>query len=241
MIAELTYSSGKKELTALSEVFHKEAALAGNEEWNWKFENSIARVREELGNIPVLDVSCFDVSSPEGLMCAEELRNNFREVLLMVIADSGMSPMTYLKPSVMPASLLLRPYTKEQMKHVIHEFISAFMRERDTEPEDQYVIETRDGKTFVPIGKIVYFEASQKKILIRVGAYEYETYDTMDRLMETLPDFFLRVHRGFIVNTREIDSVKLSENLIFMRDGSMVPVSRSCRAKVKALTESFPH
>lgn len=238
MISNLTYSSRKKELSELESVLHKEAALAGNEEWNWNFEDSIADVQKDLTGIPVLDLSCFDVSSAEGLTGAEQLRKRYREVLLMVIADGKMSPMAYLKPSVMPASLLLRPYTAEQMRNVIHEFIAAFMQERDTGQEDQYVIETREGKTLVPIRKVSYFEASQKKILIRVGSLEYETYDTMDRLAETLPDYFLRTHRGFIVNTKEIDHIKLSENLVYMKNHSVIPVSRSYRADVKNLWKS---
>lgn len=238
MISSLTYSAGKKELNSLCEAFHREAAYAGNEEWSWNFEKDMDEVREDIEKLSLLDISCFDVSSKEGLQEAEQLRQKFHDVYLMVIADSKMSPMSYLKPSIMPISLLLRPYSKEQMLSVIHEFIAAFMQTRDGGDEEQYVIETREGKTFVPISRIVYFEASQKKILIRVGSAEYETYDTMDRLVETLPDFFIRTHRGYIVNQREIDRIKMSDNLIYMKDGSMIPISRSYRSAVKNLWQA---
>ena len=124
------------------------------------------------------------------------------------------------------------------MKKTIHDFIHAFTDARSGDAGTEYVVETREGKTFLPIQKITYFEARQKKIYIRVGAREYDTYDTIDRLAEKLPDQFMRCHRSFIVNRKMIDYIRLSENRIFLRDGSVIPLSRSYRFAFKSLRGS---
>ena len=62
---------------------------------------------------------------------------------------------------------------------------------------------------------------------------EYGFYLTMDRLAEELPEQFLRCHRSFIVNSRKIRKIMLSQNLIGLEDGFDIPLSRSYKAVLK--------
>ncbi|MDO4623188.1 MAG: LytTR family DNA-binding domain-containing protein [Eubacteriales bacterium] len=236
MIYSINYSKQIGELERLKGMLRDAAAFAGDEEWKWFFTPDGQKLQDAYADFPVLDLSCLDVTGKEGIARAEELRKRYAEVYLMVIADMQMSPMQYLKPSIMPASLLVRPYTDAQMEQVLREFVSAFMgTKEEVKEEEQYVIETKQGRTFIPVSKISYFEARQKKIFIRVEAMEYDSYDTIDGLMKKLPPVFVRCHRSYIINRNKIEHVQLSENLVYLRDGSAIPISRSYRADMKAL------
>lgn len=236
MIESIAYSEDQTEKALLEQYFRREAALAGNEEWHWCFAGDRRTLREHLGGVQILDLGCLAVTGQRDIADAEEMRRRFGEMMLMLVADSRISPMKYLKPSVMPTSLLIRPWKEEELKQVVHEFVSAFLDTREGDvPEQNYVIETKDGRTFLPLGKISCFEARQKKICIRVEAVEYEAYDTIEHLAGTLPDEFVRCHRSYIVNRKKIVRINMSENLICLEDGTCVPISRSYRAKVRTL------
>lgn len=235
MIYSINFDGQEEELNRLEHTMHDEAAFAGDDEWKWLFTSDFKKVLAAEDAFPVLDISCLDITGKGGTKRAEEVRSRYRESAIMIIADSKMSPLEYLKPSIQASSLLLRPVTEEMMKKTIHDFIHAFTDAKAGGTGTEYVVETREGKTFLPINKIAYFEARQKKIYIRVGAREYDTYDTIDRLAEKLPDQFMRSHRSFIVNRKMIDYIRLSENSIFLRDGSVIPLSRSYRSAFKSL------
>lgn len=234
MISCLTYSSIRQELAKLECIMKDEAAYVSGEDWNMQFVSCPEQIEVYLKSGKLLDLACVDITSEGMLARVEALRAAYKKALLMVIADAGISPMTYLKPSVMPNSLLLRPAAPCQIQRVVKELFAAFMQEHSSdEAEDVFVLETREGKTFIPYKHILYFEAREKKVFVRVGNAEYALYETLERVKEVLPAVFLRCHRSYIVNTSKIERVVLSRNIIELPGGILVPVSRSYRMDVK--------
>ena len=97
------------------------------------------------------------------------------------------------------------------------------------------LIETREGRTYVPFSKIYYFEAREKRIYVRLKKQELTFYDTIEHLSERLPDGFIRCHRSFIVNRSRIQRVMLSKNLIELEQNMEIPLSRSYKPVFKEL------
>lgn len=236
MISHLTYDSKEKESVQLKQIMKDEAAYISEEEWIWNLFQEYSKLREYLADGPVLDLAVLDITNPEMLAYLADFRKAYKEAMLMVIADATISPMQYLKPTVMPNSLLLRPADPVQMRQVVKEFFEAFSAERIQEDsEEMFVVETREGKTFLPYSKILFFEAREKKVFVRAGTSEYALYDTLENIIERLPEGFLRCHRSYIINKEKIERVMLSKNLIELKDGAAIPVSRSYRMDVKNL------
>ena len=229
MIYSINYNAVEKELQSLKHELRDCAAHVTDEEWTWVFARSLEEVRKSLASMSVLDLACMDISRKQEAEQAEKMRSLFPQMMMLVIADENVSPMQYLRPSIRPSSLLLRPFGQEQAQRVIQEFLTAWVSERDRHPEESYVVENREGKTILPYQTILYFEARQKKVFVRVGAVEYDTYETMDHLEEIIPERFVRCHRSFIVNTERIRKISFRDNLIMLTDGSQIPVSRSYR------------
>lgn len=234
MISQLTYDSKEQELELLKKIMKEIAADISEEEWNWNMFKDYPEVWDFLKEYPVLDLAVLDITDEEMLNQLTAFRKEYREVMLMLIADVTISPMQYLKPSVMPNSLILRPAAPEQICTVVKEFFSAYIEERKEErTEEKFVVETREGKTFLPYSKIFFFEAREKKVFVRAGNTEYALYATLENIYERLPDSFLRCHRSYIVNKEKIERVQLSKNLVELKDGAVIPVSRSYRKDVK--------
>ncbi|MCL2287250.1 MAG: LytTR family transcriptional regulator DNA-binding domain-containing protein [Firmicutes bacterium] len=84
----------------------------------------------------------------------------------------------------------------------------------------------------IPYSKILFFESNSKKIIVRTEAQEYEFYDSIEEISANAPDFFLRVHRSFCVNLRQIDTLTPADKTIILKDGSFVPFSRTFKQKL---------
>ena len=87
---------------------------------------------------------------------------------------------------------------------------------------------------FSPYSQIYYIEVRGKKIFIRLKEKEYSKYDSMEHVMEELPDQFIRCHRSYTVNKEYIVGIRLSNNLIMLEDDIIVPLSRRYKADMKA-------
>ena len=154
----------------------------------------------------------------------------------MLLADTSISPMSYMKPSIKATSLLLRPSSDENMQEVLKEFLIDFVEKHEgNDPEHVFKIETKREVQYIPYDKIFYFEARKRKLYVRTLSEEYPFIDTVDHLEEILGEQFIRCHRSFIVNTRKIVGISLSDQLINLTNELAVPLSRGYKSNVNKI------
>lgn len=178
------------------------------------------------------DIAYLEVFSEQGLSAAEQVRRAWKNVYMVLIVSGSLSPLKYLRPTIMAASLLLRPFQKEQAKESIREAISFLPSGKEGE-EDVLVIADRDGKLRLSCRDILYFEARAKKIYAALENEEYGFYDSMEHLMERLPSYFFRCHRGYVVNLRHLKRYQSTAGLCVLGTETEIPVSRSYRQRMK--------
>lgn len=201
------------------------------EVWNY-FRHSEAE--KFLQSDHFLDLAMMEICRKQDIDMAERIRLT-RELLdIMLISDSSISPMDYMTPKIRACSLLLRPYTAEQARQVVREFVASFYRKQSQGGEkNALLIENREGKMAIPFSQIYYLEVREKKIYIRLKGKEYSKYDTLENVMRLLPEHFLRCHRSFVFNVNYFEGVKLSQNIIYLENKITVPLSRSYKANIK--------
>ena len=92
----------------------------------------------------------------------------------------------------------------------------------------------------ISIEQISHFESLNKKTWFYVDDEQYKINFTLKELSRRLPDFFLRIHRSYIINIHSIDRITrdFSSNLIIsMKNGTELPVSNSYLIDVKRVLE----
>ncbi len=106
---------------------------------------------------------------------------------LLDYAFMEVSPMKYLTPDIRAASLLLRPFNKEQCERTVREFFRMVLEKRE-KPDKRKVllVQNRSGQIALPFQKIYYIEARQRKIFIRLRNMEYCEYGTLEHVMKLL-------------------------------------------------------
>lgn len=226
----LVLRSGEKEIPLLERSFREEAAYRTEEGvtvtalLNWEM------LSEFLAKKTQADVGCVDVTDPEGILQAELLRTSYPDLILVLLASPEMSPVTYLKPAVLAAGLLLKPVSEEAAAGVFREILLNLLPEPG---KGTFLLETRDERQRLPYGNILYFEARAKKIYACMEDREYGFYDTIDRLEQSLPPLFVRCHRSYLVNSGWIAGVKLSSGCLRLKNDIELPLSRSYKNRFK--------
>lgn len=239
MISMLIYDRIEKELHKLKSAADYQAAYSSDEYWSILLAKTQEEAVQKEKKAPALNTACMDITGEGDLACVEELRKKYRDLFLLLIADTSISPMSYVRPGIMASSLLLRPQAGQacedkDIDRVMREFLEAYLERLET-GQGSFVIESREGKIHIPFDKIFYFEAREKKLYLQTDTEEYGFYGTIDKLEEELPNYFMRCHRSFIVNIRKIEKVVLSQNIIYLTQDRDVPLSRSYKAALKEL------
>lgn len=236
MVTMIIYGSRRREAESFRQSVKDLFAYFSEENLEMYCFSTLDTVREFLTEGMLLDLACVGVAGREEIALLHQMRGMYAQVELLLIADASISPMEYLTPSVRAASLLLYPYEEKQKVQVLRGFLRSCLAERgkDASGEKEFlVIENREGRTAIPYSQIYYIEVRERKIFIRIKNKEYSKYDSMEHLMEQLPDRFVRCHRSFAFNMQHLERVRLSENAVYLEHGMMVPLSRSYKAAVK--------
>ncbi len=237
MIVMLFYSHIKKELSAFSELGYEISCHVSDDDWDFPLYSEPAELKKFLEKNPIIDIACVDVAAKGGIEAAEKMRKRSRDMYIILLSDPTVSPVTYIKPTVMAGSLLIRPLTASAVKQVFTEAIKEYIKTiRGNEAEkDAFLVDNRETKRLIPYSQIVFFESRNKKVYVNTGFEEYSFYDTLDNIESRVGDGFVRCHRSFIIAKSRIKKVMLSQNTVILDTDCYIPLSRTYKSVLKEL------
>ena len=217
---------------------HEQAALHTDDYWTYMECATVDELYLQMESVDRADLFCLDITMKDGLDAAEKMRSAYPEAYVILVADQSVSPVSYMRPSIRAESLMLRPLSDVHIRSILGEAVSVYAK-RLGEPDREafFVVENRGAQELVPYGRILFFESREKKVYLSTETEEYGFYDTLDELAKQLAQSFLRVHRSFLVNTEQIERVEISASRVILRDGTQIPVSRTCKPGLRAWME----
>lgn len=235
MISMLIYSCKQDEIELLREISRDTVADLFDEQ----LEIFVVDVQktEDIYKIDSMDLAFVDITDESGLRVAKELRNRFPKIELMIISDNTISPVVYLTPDIRAASLLLKPLRYNESKIGI-KGIFYLLQQNINNNESFFLFEDEKEQKRIPYSQILYFEARNGKIYLRLQNKEYGMYKTIRTLEEELPENFKRCHKSFIVNMAYISKIWYSKNVILLKNDLEIPVSRSYKNIIKEVVKS---
>ena len=233
MITFMALSAKAADYEIIKVAIKKRAAVYTEEKWECLCFKTVDEAEKFLEKEPVIEWIGWDVTLGGAQKALEQLRGRYKEAFLMIIADTTISPMVYLKPQIAPGALLLKPIEHDNTEEVIQNIFEVFVNRFEEGISESFLVETREGKQYIPMRQIDYFEAKEKKVFIRTKSREYGFYDTLDALQERLPKEFLRCHRSYIINMARVKMLHTVQNMVQMEDDITVPFSRSYRKVLK--------
>lgn len=205
-----------------------------NENWKMLQCATFGELEEIVCKRVPADMICVDITMDGALNMVKEIRKSSPTAYIILIANSNISPLVYMRPAIGAESLMLKPLSEKQIQEVLSEAIRTFAG-RFYKPDESkvFVVENSGGRSLIDYDRIYFFEARDKRVYLNTDSEEYGFYDTLEQLEERLEGEFLRCHRSFLVNKEKISRVFLSQNRIVLEGEFEVPLSRSYKPAVK--------
>lgn len=201
------------------------------------FTSQQSELRAFLGEDRLGLLAC-DVTAEGMLAMLEQLRSCNPDMKLVLLADKTVAPVAYIRPSILPTALLWRPVERETTRQVMREVLDTMPQEHSEEADavdEVFSIEVRGVVRVFPYRDILLFESREKRLYLHLRRKEVPFPGTLERLMETLPEEFIRVHKSVIVNRIKIVEIQFGQNTLILEGGISIPISRSYKPQLKAV------
>jgi len=231
----ITYVGSREEASTIKKSTLELAAYLDDDQWDVRSFSKVTDFLADFESGVCWELMCYDVA-PEGAAAElEKCRNRNSSAKLLLVANADTSPLSYIKPGILATSLLIRPIDRKELLLRLKDIYRAFRMEAskdDSASGDAFSFKTTGGVMKIRYSDILYFEARNKKLYLRTRQSEHAFYDTLDNLSSSLPDYFIRCHKGVIVNSMYITQVSISRGEIFI-DDIVLPLSRSYKQLIK--------
>ncbi len=205
-------------------------------------------IKEDVPDLILMDIHIQ--GEHDGIELADMIKKEHSIPIIFI--TSLQDDLTFTRASrTMPVQFLVKPFNNLQIKRSIELSIkqhnqhkqSLTSRDRIEAGEikgidevnalnSHFFIKTRHKLEKVAVDEVLFLEAdghyckvqtSQKKYLVRIA---------MTELVKRLPsDFFIKIHRSFIVNIKKIKSVDLQDSVVILEEKHL-PLSKRNREVV---------
>jgi two-component system, LytTR family, response regulator len=149
-----------------------------------------------------------------------------------------------LHQAIERARFELRKSKDHEITHRILQMLSRVKSDKQPSPEfdGRLVIKTRGRIVFLNVDEIDWVEAAANYVRLNASGESYLFRETISRVSERLnPNYFIRIHRSVIVNTRKIKElipVNSGEYVVVLKSGKELSCSRGFRANVQHLVDN---
>ncbi len=133
-----------------------------------------------------------------------------------------------------PAGFVIPPPQQEQFNQVMDRVIEDYSSIAADEDEEFISLQNAGTVFRLPIGRISYVEAIEKKLNIWVQRQCFTVCETLSRMEAAMGDRFFRCHRSFLVNYSHILRVDYAGMEVELSGGVRLPLSRSAKERLKA-------
>jgi len=176
---------------------------------------------EFLKNIPRRPVVIFTTAYKEYAL----------EGYSLDVVDYLLKPIAFERfvQGVAKATELIR--LKSGRQETSHPALTASTSPLPSPEQSSTLILKADHKLYkVKTDDILFIEGLKEYVTFHTASRRYVVLESLQRLESTLPDYFIRVHKSFIVNSRYVQA--LNGNLIELGN-HRIPIGKSYTEKVK--------
>lgn len=180
------------------------------------------------------DLLVVEITGVEDLCRVKQIRENFPKGRLLVISTDQVSAESYLVPEISPDMLLLKPYVYAKACKIIHRSLTWCYKDKRRKKKQEDVLKIRTGGEvyYFHYEEIHYLEARDKKIILHVNKYEISFYSSLQKLEKSLPDYFIRCHRSYIVNFMFIQKADLINGVFYLNKKTVIPISQKYKTRL---------
>lgn len=210
------YEDNLKEISVLKEHInewniHKRHILNINAYTSWEEKSDF-----DSDIFPDLFIFDIQLSGVNGMEAARQLRAYGYQGYIIFL--TSFREFVFQGYEVRALNFLLKPVQKEALFLCLNDIVEELSC-------CNYTFNGNKIVQSIPYKDILCFSTCFHNIEILSTSGVYSHYGSLNRIIEMLPEYFLRVHRGYIVNMKHIRI--FTKNQITLSNGSVVSIGRS--------------
>lgn len=151
----------------------------------------------------------------------------------VLIADGLKEIMRYISADFRPSGVLIKPAEYGAAEKIFNDIYSDY-KKHGGEKVRQFRFKIRSREYSVNVDNILYFEAMNKKIMLRTAGQAFEFYMPMEDILKNLSENFVRIHKSYIVNTRHIAVADYKNMTVTLDDNSAIFISRTYKKNLQS-------
>lgn len=163
-------------------------------------------IRNHTVNVIILDIDLK--SKVSGLDLAKLIRKQDKNVY--IIFTTGHLEYGLLAYKYKTFDYLPKPVTAERLEDTIDRLID------DMFGDDTKFVRLDNNKTIIKQDGIQYIQKDGMKVIFHTDTRDYETYSSFKKIMPQLPANFIQCHKSYIVNTKKITDIDITNNSIYL-------------------------
>lgn len=195
-----------------------------------------SRKFEEM-NVYILDIN-FQ-SGINGLTLGREIRDKEPNAYIIFLTAYIQLSMMVFKYRLKVFDFLVKPVSYSDLSDCLKALVEDYSKVISSNlPDGNNFITVKSGyqEYHIPVNSIIYIESFGPKLAIHTVDSQFECYDTLKRIEESIneiTDTFFRSHKSFLINTRHIKEVNLQDQTVTMSTDEKCLISRDKKSFFK--------
>lgn len=175
------------------------------------YTEAIERIEKEKPDIAILDIHLSGRKT--GIDIAKKIRGSFNFPFIFLTSNSDTLTVNYAK-EVMPPAYLVKPFSKDELYTSIEIALHNFSKKIGEINSDNLIIKdslfVKDKGFYskVHFDDILYLKSAHVYIEIILKSHQKMLVRTsLNDIIEKLNNSFIRIHRGYIINTKYLSQI----------------------------------
>ena len=197
------------------------------------YTEAIETIENEKPDLAILDIQLSGTKT--GIDVAKEILDNYNFPFIFLTSNADLSTINEAK-KVTPSAYLVKPFSKNELFSSIEVALYNYAKKAELLNNENLVI--KDALFLKEKG--VYQKVRFEDILYLKSAHIYMEIIMKDKrksvirgslndIINHLTTDFIRVHRGFIINTKHLQQI---ESTILMVNNEIIPIGKKYRQDI---------
>ena len=161
---------------------------------------------------------------------------NIANYIILLLRNVG-DLLDGINPSTRPSGYVIKPAQMRQLELLIRGIFLDYIQMEKV--KDVFRFKNKAREYTLPCDQILFFESSNKKIVVRTITQEFEFYSSLEAIEKELPRYFLRIHKSFLVNTEKINKIDYGNMIVEFEDETYALISRTYKLKLQEHMENL--
>ncbi len=184
----------------------------------------------EILNTKDVDFAILDINikgDKNGIWLGNYISENFNIPHLYLTAYSDTETIKKALETK-PLGYLVKPFQKHDLFTSIEIAISSFTKNQ-TSKEKHILVKHNEVYTKINFDSILFIESDKNYLIINCEEESYRYRSTITDFENLMPNYFIKTHKGFIVNSQK---VKEFSNSLILIDDFKIPISKTFKELV---------